>query len=478
MRQTKRPESIDPGFRSPDVQPEGTICARVYIPDDNLHIAAFWGHVEALTKWISWQRGGTKAKEAAEAWKAAWELSRAAWEQCAGECGIVDVRQNETTPCLLDKKVDCETWEQFADMRLCVPRMRIRDGKIQQDTTGSDDWQDTSEETTDERISGDVTPAYPEEPPDAACLSALNAYQFIMKRVNEIAEANASYDDFLTVFSVLVAGLAILSGVGVVVVLIAGALMALLDTFAGDWSDVVGLDLTEDILCPLRKAFLTNGDGTMSEADWETLKTDIDATRTGKPDYEMVALALVGMVVDAVGPVGMSRMANVAGVTSGTCPCVTADWRHDFDFRVSMDGWTIDSTGGYPTGVFNEGVGLVGVWAGGVNGSYKAWVDADAIPSTQILEIAYLAEYAPDEDYYSYVLLSAGNEIFIDETIYSPDPLHASGWRHGDGDEFSLSCRLRLARTHQGSPTPSDGDQGGITLKRVIVWGMGDDPFL
>jgi hypothetical protein len=81
-----RQRIIDPGYRVPDVQPESYLCARVYVPEDTLYIGAFWSHLFELTQWLSWERGGTKAKDAAAIWRIAWDMSREEWDLFFGAC--------------------------------------------------------------------------------------------------------------------------------------------------------------------------------------------------------------------------------------------------------------------------------------------------------------------------------------------------------------------------------------------------------
>lgn len=91
------PRVLDPGYRAPDTQPEDFICTRVYIPDDTLHIAAFWGNLFLLTQWLSWERGGTKAKDSADTWKIAYDMSRDWFDLYLGVCEIPKPVQQDPT---------------------------------------------------------------------------------------------------------------------------------------------------------------------------------------------------------------------------------------------------------------------------------------------------------------------------------------------------------------------------------------------
>lgn len=106
------PDVIDPG---------DAVCIRVFIPDDPLYIAAFWGAYEYLTAWLAWERDDAKrGKDAAAVWKPYFEQARIAWELALGECGVVDVRVSPTDDCVLEKTINGVDWVAFADIADCV----------------------------------------------------------------------------------------------------------------------------------------------------------------------------------------------------------------------------------------------------------------------------------------------------------------------------------------------------------------------
>lgn len=57
--------SKDGGFRLPEVIDPPKRCVSIDIPDDPNHIAAFWGALQALTYWFSWERDTNKTGLAA-----------------------------------------------------------------------------------------------------------------------------------------------------------------------------------------------------------------------------------------------------------------------------------------------------------------------------------------------------------------------------------------------------------------------------
>lgn len=51
------------------VNPAGSHCVRVAVPDDDQHRAAFWGALQTLTQWHNWERDPTKSgKDVAAVW--------------------------------------------------------------------------------------------------------------------------------------------------------------------------------------------------------------------------------------------------------------------------------------------------------------------------------------------------------------------------------------------------------------------------
>ena len=60
-----------------------------------------------------------------------------------GDTYLLDVRQRTPDePCKLDRTFDGATWTQFADLRLCPPKLRIQGGEIQYSTDDGTTWVD------------------------------------------------------------------------------------------------------------------------------------------------------------------------------------------------------------------------------------------------------------------------------------------------------------------------------------------------
>jgi len=75
--------ALKSGYLVPDVQPEGMTCVKLFIPSDDLYLYALGGAFQYFTKWVAWERGGTRAIEAAEKWLAAYDYTMEhGWLNC------------------------------------------------------------------------------------------------------------------------------------------------------------------------------------------------------------------------------------------------------------------------------------------------------------------------------------------------------------------------------------------------------------
>jgi hypothetical protein len=454
------------------------LCARVYIPNDILHIAAFWGAVQTLTTWLVWERGGAKAKDAATVWKTAFDLSREAWETCEGECGIVDIRQSETVPCVIKKKIDCETWEEVVDMRLCVPKMRMVNGVLQQDTTGSGGWEDAGDpgDPYDPRTDA-PSPApwpYPPEGETGQCLSAANVAAYVNFAAQDFAAAMVQA---LTFFETLSAATAILTALMdlIPLTLLTAMITALYTQVIDDWEDVRDFDITSKLVELLLCKY--NADGSMTESQWIALITDVNAWRDTLVDNDERAKWWIAIQLMTLwGNVGMTIAGQVWGITTYECDESPCWWSHEWDFTVSGGGWALT---GWPDddcdffGTYDPGVG----WRVTLRttGVYYCNIGSPLVPSTSIIKKVEI-QWLPSQDY-NYVQLRNG--------VYCPTPnpfdllvdnfnrlawvLDTETWE-GDADCVQLYAVVRNGQ----SGIPGDQD---CWIKKITVWGDGVDPW-
>lgn len=107
------------GYLLPDtVDPEDSLCVILHIPDEQKHVAAFWGALETLKKWYSWERDVAKTgKDVALVWNTVIEDARTLW--ATGECPM-EVRTNPTDPCEHQYSIDGgDNWITYATLTDC-----------------------------------------------------------------------------------------------------------------------------------------------------------------------------------------------------------------------------------------------------------------------------------------------------------------------------------------------------------------------
>lgn len=112
--------------------------------------------------------------------------------------GKFDVRQNESSPCILEKTEDGSNWTQWANLRLCPPRLRYR-GTVIELQNDQDEW--IPLESTPPSGTGDVfPPAPPRVESDAdqrRCLASANAANTI--KLMHFSVVENYQDNFLAV---------------------------------------------------------------------------------------------------------------------------------------------------------------------------------------------------------------------------------------------------------------------------------------
>lgn len=93
-----------PGYMLPTVMnPPDSLCFTVKVPNDQGHIAAFFGALFELTQWISWQRDSAKrGKDAAAVWRAIWV------DLAAQSCDLPKAPHGAEIEDFMPLRVDCD----------------------------------------------------------------------------------------------------------------------------------------------------------------------------------------------------------------------------------------------------------------------------------------------------------------------------------------------------------------------------------
>lgn len=339
-KKTIRSVDVDPGYRLPEtIDPGETVCVKINVPKDTYYLGAFWSQLWHLTHWNAWERDNDKrGKDAAAIWRAAIQESRDLFDESGGVCcEVEDIRQKPDVPCVLQKYTGGE-WVDFADMRLCVPKLRLYGGKIQQDTTGDGDWVDASNVGDfDQKNGGEYLPQWETVPEgeSAECLSSKNVSELINYTIATFCGTWAGAEGFAAALSFIVGAAAAWLTDG-----IAGPLFGLITTLAlweFEHFAEAGIMNTVDDMIDLLEC-LYDETGTMSAENHATLLGRIDNKISGlSVDYEIVRWRFTRFYVQFLGPVGMTLAGKAWGVQSYDCGRVCGC--ENFDFTQNDGGW-------------------------------------------------------------------------------------------------------------------------------------------
>lgn len=287
-----------------NVVPDGVKCIQLTIPDDMQHEAVFMGAVALLTKWNSWQKDGTtNARDAANAWK---EALLTGIEACMS--AVTDVRQNEETPCILEKQIDGGAWVEFADLQLCQPRIRKRGGTIQ--WFDGTNWVDMPDDG-DDPMDGTIDPQWTDPPAGETgnCLAAENITALLQQQVTEWASA-------LTAGAIALGIVTIITGVltAFFVPFATPAILGFATTIIGIGASGLSSAFTTEVYDRFKCIVYLNAetDGSITVADYESIIDDVQSESGTAWDLIEVWLGFLGAV-------GLSRAAASAGITTGDC---------------------------------------------------------------------------------------------------------------------------------------------------------------
>jgi hypothetical protein len=343
-------------------EPESDVCIRVYVPDDPLYVAAFWGCYEYLTAWLAWERDEAHTgKIVAARWKAAFQKARDIWDCSDGSCGLMDVRQKPDAPCILQKLDDCSgEWEDFANTILCAPKMRIvGTGSIEQ--WNGTEWLPVD---SDEGTGGSYDPghdlsnqiAHYDPPPagqDGQCLAAINAITYLQAAINfamvelkELPYLVRLVDSIISTYMWRVYNFAAFT-----LSMVTGKIWSLTweqahklmsDKSLTHEDDIIAADIS-DMLCTYYEAY--EEDGTMNEPSFETLMGKLqDAVDAETPNTPRSLKLEWLMLMTFPGPTWMANISNNAGIDEYDCT-ECAGWEEANEFvGGNTCGWEATNT--------------------------------------------------------------------------------------------------------------------------------------
>jgi hypothetical protein len=289
------------------------------------------------------------------------------------QCEMLDVRQNEDLPCKLEKSIDGgETWDEWANLQLCPPVIRVNKGKLQWKNPAGGLWADVPEQT-DERDDGTFDPPWPDgsvpEGQSAPCLSAENilaTYATVFSQMR----ADISASKYMVAIAAGVSGVL---GVFMPIELIATEVLALvasaLSLGESGLNDLLSSESLKLLRCNL---FCHAGaDGSFTAEQYIGFYNQLS------DDFSGLKLLVLQHYFDTLGPVGLSRQGKSNLITSADC--AGCDCPDDGIWVIDLNFLEDDPTGIYTfqdsaqggTGqawISGRGVGGLGIYGMGFNG--------------------------------------------------------------------------------------------------------------
>lgn len=319
-----------------EIDPE-RVCIKLFVPNDPAHLAAFWGALWNLTYWNQWQRDPLKqGTQVAAVWKDVWFDARAINDGLEG-CEIVpfDVRQNEETPCILEKTEDGDTWTPFADLRLCPPSIALIDGVAYYVDPVTGAYTPLS----------DAPPATPPAPrpippregseDDNRCLTAANAVNVLLTLHQSVAAAYNPAIALLMLASVVVGAVATVLSYGLGVFVVVAYMDALLAVASALTFSAFSTEVQDELRCILYCAASDNGSGVVT-FDFAQVESELDA----RTDIDI--WTAIDVYVSIIGESGLNQAGATTAITDAECDCpdCPTEWCYEWKYtNGNFDDW-------------------------------------------------------------------------------------------------------------------------------------------
>lgn len=384
-----------------------------------------------------------------------------------GECGEMppfDVRQRPGAPCTLDKTTDGgETWQAWANLRLCPPRLRTNPvtGELEYTTDEGETW------TPFDRP--DVPPRS-ETGNDALCLAAANAVNVLVSLHFEVAAKISVPTGLLVagaIAGLLISILFVPFSVAVILAILSGGGLLI---FAALPFGAFTQQIQDELKCILYCNASQDAGGVVT-FDFAAVKSAVQANI-----QPLNMWAGLDKYLDIIQADGLNRAGATTGITTANCSACECDptWCYTFDFRSSAAGWTQFTDGARPNEVAQYVAGEG--WRSGVdaaNGVAYLFVGRNFSQTTVTrVEVTYSNESdASGNNGGAIRLLSSGNQTFAGALDGSVN--HTSFTQTYTIADGALTDAVRLPFDAGSVPTP----YGEVTIHAVTLYGMGNNPF-
>jgi len=287
------------------IDPPERLCFTIQVPNERQHIAAFRGALLNLASAIAWQDDPDHtAKDVALVWRSIVDEV----DNCL--MAVTDVRQNEESPCILEKQIDGGGYVEFADLQKCPPILRRNGSLIQGSTDGGLTFFTFPE--ANETIEGTDEPAWPDPPPGETgnCLAAENITAMLAQEVSEWINTLNAGALALGIITVVMGALAIVITLGTATPAIVGIATVIVGTGASGLSTAFTEAVYDQFKCMI--SCRISSDGSVNVEQFNNILSDVD-------DQTGTAWTLIELWMNLRGPVGFTRLGAAAGITTGDC---------------------------------------------------------------------------------------------------------------------------------------------------------------
>lgn len=310
------------GYLIPDqIDDHPLLCVQLAIPNVREYRAAFVGQLVELMYHWKWGDRSTDAGEAeaqavAEYWRGLLLPVTDKLITTEGECAnAMDVRQNPTQPCKLEKRTNNEDdpWVQWADLRKCKPVVRtMPDGSVQIQDPDTGEWQDTQQydpREDPEALPPDPTPVSGQNP---KCMAAERIMQYFKSQSNAlVAEMNLGFDA-ATAGATVFGAAALVMGLPVAAV---AAMQVGIAGLVGVTSSIINIEIAtfdwKKFKCQLFN--LMPNDGLMTQAVYNSIGVLLDG-------YGPLFMFIMNLWWDELGEYGARQILAKSTITeSGDC---------------------------------------------------------------------------------------------------------------------------------------------------------------
>lgn len=225
-----------------------------------------------------------------------------------GGDSLFDIRQPDATPCIIEKTLDGTTWTPAVDLTKCPPRVRINNGVIEWLDPDTDTWEEL--ESGDEREDGSAPTPYPGAP-DGACIAAENIASVYVDLLAQVRSDVAAGKSAAAIAAGAVGFLSVFIAPALIGSVALGLASAALALGEAQITVLLSVSNVQHFKCKCRDNLST--EGVMTSVGFAQFRGELDAR------YSSFQQEIVLGYVDALGPIGITRQAKAAGVTTADC---------------------------------------------------------------------------------------------------------------------------------------------------------------